>query len=265
MKSSIQFAGRMLWSAAIIAMAAGCSWDREDSITQFSTFESVLKGIYDGEFTVAQLKQAGNFGMGTFNHLDGEMVVLDGVVYQARSNGQVEAVKDDTQLPFANVVDFQPELDAVIPPGLDFPALGLALDENLPSLNMFYAARIDANFPYIKIRTVPRQEPPYRPLTQVVQDQVISEFADMAGTLVIVRMPQFLGYLGSTGYHMHFISQDRTKAGHVLALTTPSARASIDFVSGFRMELPQNDTFLNAPLDGTAPGEKLAAVLAELW
>ena len=54
-----------------------------------------MSGLYQEHFTIGQLKAQGDFGLGTFNLLDGEMIVLKGKVYQAKANGEVIEVTDE--------------------------------------------------------------------------------------------------------------------------------------------------------------------------
>src|SRR5512147_942995 len=58
---------------------------------------ALVEGFYVENTTMAAIKEHGDFGLGTFNYLDGEMVVLDGNVYQIRSDGDVYRVKDNEQ------------------------------------------------------------------------------------------------------------------------------------------------------------------------
>ena len=48
-----------------------------ETLTQFSTIAALMQGIYDGPATFAQVRRYGDFGIGTVNHLDGEMLALD--------------------------------------------------------------------------------------------------------------------------------------------------------------------------------------------
>jgi acetolactate decarboxylase len=43
---------------------------------------ALMKGLYEKDTTIANIKKHGDFGLGTFNDLNGEMVMLDGIVYQ---------------------------------------------------------------------------------------------------------------------------------------------------------------------------------------
>lgn len=247
-----------LLAVCALCLGTGCPCGRENGLTQFSTYGSVLAGIYDGEFTVGQLKEAGTLGLGTYNHLDGEMILLDGVAYQARSDRQLVEVADDAKFPFAAAVAFEADMTVTPPGGLDFAGLGAYLDASLPSPNLVYAARIEGAFPYLKIRTVPRQEPPYRPLSEVVQDQVVDELSDVSGTLIVLRMPGYLEEVGGHGYHMHFINAARTQAGHVLELTTGTDSAAVDVLYDYRLTLPESGAFLDTALD--SGGKDLPAV-----
>ena len=49
----------------------------ENQLTQYSTIDALLSGVYDGNMSVAELKTRGNFGLGTFNGIDGEMIIVE--------------------------------------------------------------------------------------------------------------------------------------------------------------------------------------------
>ena len=49
----------------------------ERVIYQTSLMSALLSGVYEGETTMADLLQHGDFGLGTFNHLDGEMIAFN--------------------------------------------------------------------------------------------------------------------------------------------------------------------------------------------
>ena len=87
----------LLLSSLVFGIESG------ERLYQISTIDALLAGHYDGDKTVSHIKANGNFGLGTFNGIDGEMVVYDGVVYQVKSTGEVLRVKDDIGVPFAAV------------------------------------------------------------------------------------------------------------------------------------------------------------------
>ena len=219
-------------------------------VFQASTLAALIERVYDGSTSVADLARHGDFGLGTFNALDGEMTVLDGEFYQCRSDGRAYVCAPGDRSPFAVVMHFDPTVEISIDEPMDFAGLSHALDAAAPSHNIFYAIRAEGVFDFIRFRAVPRQEPPYRPLTEVVEDQPEFEHQDIAGTLVGFRFPDYTAGINAPGYHLHFISADRTVGGHVLAFSMSRARVAIDITSDFHMELPEAGAFLNADLAG---------------
>jgi acetolactate decarboxylase len=99
---------------------------KENTLSLFVTapIEGLMQGIYQAHTDMAALKKRGDFGIGTFNHLDGEMIVMDGAVYRADTQGLLHAVADDVQTPFACVTFFHPDteeiFDATIPPSFAY-------------------------------------------------------------------------------------------------------------------------------------------------
>ena len=75
---------------------------------------ALVQGIYERAVSSTFLLNYGDFGIGTFDNLDGEMVVLDGVIYQVRSDGIVNKIVDDIGTPFAVVVKFAADQDQTI-------------------------------------------------------------------------------------------------------------------------------------------------------
>src|SRR5436190_10893345 len=92
---------------AALLIAAGCA-SRPDALFQYSTINALLTGVYDGDMTFGELRRYGDFGLGTFNALDGEMIALDGRYYQVTADGAVQPVRDDMRTPFAVVAHFHP-------------------------------------------------------------------------------------------------------------------------------------------------------------
>jgi acetolactate decarboxylase len=245
----------MLFLAAAVARAedppggpsGGPSGDPSDDIVQYATITGLLQGLYDGDLTIGALRRFGDLGLGTFNHLDGEMVQLDGDVYQVTGDGRVHTVPDTTKTPFAVVTHFDVDRQSPLPPGLSYAQLQAHLDDLIANPNYFQAIRIDGVFSSMKVRSVPAQTPPYRPLVDVVKDhQGVFQLTDVAGTLVGFRTPQYMAGLNVPGYHVHFLSADHQHGGHVLDLTTTQGHIAIDESATFRMLLPETEAFANA-------------------
>lgn len=204
---------------------------------------ALLEGIYRENTTVAELKQHGDFGLGTFNDLDGEMTMLDGVVYQIRGDGRVYPVADDTATPFACVAFYAPDTVEDIDAPLSERAFNELLLRLVPSENMLYCLRVDAAFEYVKVRSVPKQEN-YRPLVEVTAEQPVFEYETLSGTLVGFYVPEFLQSLNVPGIHLHFLSDDKTKGGHLLACRTRTARIGVQHAPRLTLGLPMTLDFL---------------------
>jgi len=218
-------------------------------VYQVSTLNALMQGVYDGEIPIGQLTQEGDLGIGTFDGLDGEMVVLDGLVYQVRADGKAVEVEDEVKTPFAVVTFFDPEQQVQLTGIEDYAGLQAELDKLLPSPNMFYAFRIDGSFDYVKTRSVPKQNKPYPPLVEVTNLQPTFEFQDVQGTLVGFWCPSFVEGINMPGYHLHFLTEDRTAGGHLLGCALTEGSVSVDIKTEFQMLLPQNEHFALIDLD----------------
>jgi len=217
-------------------------------IFQSSTASALLEGVYDGSMTYAELRRHGDFGLGTFNALDGEMIAFDGGFYQVKSDGIVYPVADDEQTPFATVLFFQPTLRRTLSGPLDYEHLQALVDGLMEGPNLFYAIRVDGHFATVKARSVPRQEKPYPPLAEVARTQPVFRLADVRGTLVGFRFPDFARGLNVPGFHLHFLTEDRTAGGHVLDVVLVRGELAIDSSARFHLELPTDPAFLHADL-----------------
>jgi acetolactate decarboxylase len=217
-------------------------------IFQTSTINALLEGVYDGEVTYGELRQHGDFGLGTFNGLDGEMIALDGEFYQVRSDGQARPVEDGQKTPFAVVQFFQPEFEQSLDDELDYNQLQEELHKHHQSVNFFYAVRVDGFFSYMKTRSVPRQQQPYPALVEVAREQPVFEFNDVEGTLAGFRFPDYAAGMNVPGYHLHFITRDRKAGGHVLDLRLKKGNLFVEHTANFHMELPEAGAFLEADL-----------------
>ena len=77
----------VLLLVAVCVTASAQTFDRE-VLVQTSTIDALLDGVYDGELTYAELSRYGDFGIGTFEGLDGEMIAFDGAIWQVKSDGK---------------------------------------------------------------------------------------------------------------------------------------------------------------------------------
>jgi acetolactate decarboxylase len=205
---------------------------------QASTIGALLEGAYDGDVTFAELGEHGDLGLGTLNALDGEMIALDGRFYRADIEGRAAEIASEALTPFAVVVPFAPTVELSPDAPLDQAALLAALDRALPEDTAASALRVDGEFELVRTRSVPRQHRPYKPLTEVVAEQHVFELQKVRGTLVGFRFPEYSGTVEISGFHLHFISDDRRRGGHVLDFRTRSVTAWLDPSTDLHLELP---------------------------
>jgi acetolactate decarboxylase len=219
-----------------------------DVLFQVSTFDAILQSAYDGSYTVGNLTQHGDFGIGTLDALDGEMIVLDGTVYNVRTDGIAYRIPPDATTPFATVTFFEPDLVFTIPEAENLTALQETIDGRLPSPNLFYAVKITGTFPYVKARAAPRQEKPYPRLVDAIAKQSLFEFRNVTGTVIGFSTPEYVKGINVPGYHLHFLTADATRGGHILELETRDAKTEIDLTNGFAMALPTEGSFTSTEL-----------------
>jgi acetolactate decarboxylase len=236
---------------------AGCASVPPGKVTQFATIDALLAGVYDGDFTCAQVAKNGDLGLGTFDKLDGEMVVVDGRIYQVTADGTVRRAARSLLTPFATVTRFK--LDRAFRAGstMNMVALERALDRVCTNPNGVYSIRIRGEFPAIKLRSVAAQREPYRKLVDVVKEQTIFPVSPNRGTLVGFRFPEYFRGIYAPGYHLHFLSNDKQSGGHVLDVTV-GADSLIEIAEAPQFELffPQSEgTFSQAALSADRSDE----------
>jgi len=213
-----------------------------DILMQVSTINALLEGVYDGITSIGTLKKNGDFGIGTFAGLDGEMVELDNNFYQIKSDGKVYDVADSILTPFAEVTFFDPDQKEQLQQDMNFKEFEQYLDSVLPTTNAFYAIKIEGVFNYMKTRSVPPQQKPYPKLAVVAENQPIFEFQDIGGTIVGFRCPSYVDGINVIGYHLHFISSSKEAGGHILDFNIQDAIATIDYTSQLLLMLPGEDS-----------------------
>jgi acetolactate decarboxylase len=152
-------------------------------IFQTSTTAALLDGVYEGNVSIRDLLGHGDFSLGTFNNLDGEMLVLDAVCYQLRGDGSAAIADLDELTPFAAVTWFHPDHIIHVSEPCDRAGLKALIDESLDSNNLTVAVRVAGDFAMMRTRTVTKQQRPYRPFTEATQDQQEVTFTDVTGTL----------------------------------------------------------------------------------
>ncbi|MGM0770445.1 MAG: acetolactate decarboxylase [Halobacteriota archaeon] len=221
----------------------------EDVLYQVSTIDALLEGLYGGQMSIAELKLHGDTGLGTFDSLDGEMVIIDGDVYQIKADGIVYPVDDTATTPFAAVTYFESDSIIELNEDINSSEVSLLIEEMVPSENLMYAIRIDGTFSKMTVRSVPAQEQPFPLLVDVIAaEQVVFELEDVEGTIVGFWLPYYVEGINVPGYHFHFIDSGREKGGHVLYYVIQEGTVHVDYTTGFELSLPESPDFMNADL-----------------
>jgi acetolactate decarboxylase len=224
-----------------------CLGLRQHTLFQVSTSGALVQGIYEKAVSSKFLLGYGGFGLGTFENLDGEMVVLDGAIYQVRSDGKVLHITDDVGTPFAVVAHFIADQDQIIDDASSFEEITEICDRYRDSNNLFYAFRIDGLFTHVHTRAM-RATLEGLSLVKSAAIQPEFDFTNVKGTLVGIWAPQFSSALNVAGYHFHFLSEDRTKGGHLLECSGKKLRVRVERLNNFHLSLPESEEFLRADL-----------------
>lgn len=225
----------------------GCTADKKDMIFHYSVLKALDNGILEGTITTGELKKHGDNGLGTFNELNGEMIMMDHVVYRVSADGKILKPGDETLVPYS-IVSFYDQEEVLHMEGLiDYPSLKAYVEERLPSQNLFYAFRISGEFDYIKCGGANKQEKPYtKSLTEMSADRPVFESKNISGTLIGFWCPAYIGDINTVGFHLHFLSDDQSIGGHLMEFHSRSLNIGYDVKSVYEINLPDTKDFQQA-------------------
>lgn len=226
----------------LVSFLANCSVKNDNDIVvhndllsgemlyQVSTINAMLAGNFDGAITFAELKKHGDFGIGIIHALDGEMIALDGSFYKLKVDGEAQPVPDQVKTPFAVVTFFETDESLSVEDGpFSFSSMQKSIDALRENKRIFYAIRIDGEFEFVRTRSFMVQEKPYPKLLKVLRSkQPFQRFENVKGTIVGFWFPKYMGGIRVFGYHFHFITEDRTRGGHVLDFRLVKGKIDID-------------------------------------
>jgi acetolactate decarboxylase len=224
------------------------------TLFQISTSGALVAGVYARAVSVKTILDHGDFGLGTFADLEGEMVVADGRVYRIQGSGRVSEELSDAGVPFAVVTRFAPKIDMEVGPFANLAALQAQCDSFRTSGNIFYAFRLDGSFSCMRTRAV---NPPRNGarLVEAAKSQSEFQFDNIDGTLVGLWSPGFSSGFSIPGYHFHFISKDRQHGGHLLDGAAATLRLRMEALTDFHLALPETESFLKADFSKNKPEE----------
>lgn len=215
-------------------------------IYQYSIVNALMAGVSESGMTTAQLISKGNQGLGTFVKMDGELLLLDGKVYQLQAEGKIRVADEKDRIPYAAATQFVPEKTKQVKLKTK-DALDHVLEEfNKDADNLFMSYRVEGRFQHLKCRTVKGQEYEGQPLSELGKKQFVEEYKDVEGIMVGFRSPAVWQGFFVAGEHMHFINKDRTFGGHVLELEADHVQIGMATVNNVHIELPKTKTFNQA-------------------
>jgi len=202
-----------------------------NNIYQYSTYPDLDKGNYSGFVSVDSLKASGDFGIGTLDHINGELIVLEGDVFQVLVTGEVVTPPDSALSPFATVCFFEGDNQFVSKMQIrTYDSLKIMLDNYTNSKTQPVAFRIDGFYNSITLRSVPAQSKPYPVLSNVITQQKVFNHSNISGTMVGYWFPSNYSNIQAVGYHFHFISDDETIGGHVLNCSVETFSGEADYM-----------------------------------
>lgn len=205
-------------------------------VSQAGTYDYLLTPDYTGVLPLSEVVGRSTIGLGTFDHLDGELVLVGGTVYRVGTDGIPAPADLATTTPFFQGVAFAPQTAMRIPEGTACSAMTPIIDELAGTTDGVVAVRITGAFAELSARSVPRQEQPYPPLADVVADQTVFPLADVRATLVGFRTGNSAKGIGAPGLHLHGLTADKSAGGHILSCTTgPQARMYVQVTRGVRV------------------------------
>jgi len=218
--------------------------DKTDApvLMQVSVIDALLQGFYDGFYPVGDLKVHGDYGIGTFHGLDGEMMIFNDTVFQVKADGKVYIPGDQERTPFAAVAPLLTDTSFVLT-NMSYDSLKSNFLDFFPTQNIFYMVKIEGEFSYMHTRSVPAQEKPYPPLVEVTQNQPEFTFENVKGDVVGFYCPPYAQGINVTGLHLHFIDNLRTKGGHIIDFTIKSGTMQLGYILDYQLILPDGGNF----------------------
>jgi len=188
-----------------------------NNLFQVSVINALAQGVYDSEYTYRSLMAMTTpktIGVGTFQHLDGEMLALDGQYFQIKSDGHLNVVKPEQRTPFAEIANMEIASHQSIQSIEDYAHLSQLLLNNIKNRNIPYAIRIDASVQFVKLRAVKAQTKPYPKILQAAKDQFVFQLQHVKGSLVGFWFPAYWQGIAVSGFHLHFITPYRRQLRH---------------------------------------------------
>ena len=222
----------------------------QDLFYHYSIWYAFVNKVFEGNLTAKELKKKGDIGLGSFSLLDGELIMLDGVLYRATEDGAVTVAEDKDKIIYANSTFFDNEKSFDLKNVPNYDSLRKTINKELKSKNIFHAFRIPGEFNSIKLGGLHKQEKPFKDgLDVLIPKRPIFKGENVKGTMVGFFCPDFIGQINVAGYHLHFVSDDKKLAGHVLEFDAKNLQVQMDYMHEYQFVLPETEEYHNVGFD----------------
>ena len=230
-------------------------------LVQASTLNALMLGNFDTTISVRDFLSEADTGIGTYTGLDGEAIFENGVAYKATADGGVSIMKPEDGVAFGTVARF----DSMLP---EHEAKSFENIEELKELlkpytdenpNIFYMLVMSGSFDLMHVRSCYVCEKPYPTLSEAASHQKEFKYENVKGKVIAVYCPPYVEGMNLPGWHFHFLSEDKTKGGHILGLSGNGLKYRIEPISEWEVILPENAEFAKLDLCEDL-SEKTAAV-----
>lgn len=210
----------------------------QDTVFQLAPFNTFTKGQYEGFMNYSELCKYGDFGIGTFEGLDGEMLAFDGIFYQIPSDGIPRVVQSNQLAPYGVVTFFDVDESYTVS-GVNYSQLQAYLNAKLDvDRDVIYAIKVCGSFDWVHTRSPQKQSLPYPELTEALKTQSVFNLTDVTATAVGFWFPQSMDGVDYAGYHLHLITDDHSAGGHLFDFYIDTAAVEIDVINKYTLILP---------------------------
>ncbi len=211
---------------------------KQNILYQISAFNVFSAGNFEGNTTYAELAKHGDFGIGTLNSLNGEMIALDGKFYQIPTDGAPRQIISSEKTPYATVTFFRSNRSFQVANITSYSQLTTDINSTLTNYNAIYAIKVHGFFDLAKTRSVSAQNEPYPTLTEAVKNQTVFVLNGVEGTAVGFYFPNCMDGVDVAGYHLHFLTDDHLSGGHLLECNIKNAIVEIDQINNYYLQIP---------------------------
>ena len=223
---------------------------KSDQFYHYSIWAALVNKVYNGNLTVKEGKTKGDIGLGTYDGADGELIMLDGVMYHVPSSGEVSIADDSLHIPYLNATFFDNDVSFDYNEHLNYDSLRRLIRKKFPSPNYFYGFKIHVQLDSLKLGSLYKQERPYMEgLDSLMPKRPTFSKTNVSGTMVGFYCPEFIGDINVAGFHLHFLSDDKKVGGHVMEFKGKNFNVQMDKISSYQFVLPETPDFDTVNLD----------------